>query len=362
MYLATNPAQATILTIDSFDDDLVKAVDDMREVAEAEARGRISLRVKMGSDEWVTLWLIAVPDFDEIKIDQFWPEQGDWPPPEHELLIERAALSLIKAQVGDTILVKTPEGKERPMRIAGLAHDLSAQLYVFGGVAYGFATFDTLEWLGQERSYNELRIVIPRTEGLPDRAYVQQVANKVRDKIEDSGRSVFFTFIPEPGQPPLDFLIQAIAIIMGTLGVLSLLLSGFLVVNTISALLTQQTCQIGIMKAVGGRRSQITGMYLVMVLIFGLLALLIAVPLGVLGAHTFTRYIAGFLNFDITHFRLPLEVLGLQVAVGLLVPLLAALYSIIIDSMFDGWGYPARSKGRAFSPMPGCRVSNATIT
>lgn len=332
MYVATNPAHATILTIDSFDDDLVEAVDGMREVAKAEARGRISLRVKTGPDEWCTLWLIAVSDFDEIKIDQFWPEQGAWPPPDHEMLIERAALKLLKANVGDTVLVKTPEGKERQIRIAGLAHDLNAQIYVFGGVAYGFATFDTLEWLGQERSYHELRIVVAETEGPPDRAYIQHVANKVRDKIEDSGGSVFFTFIPEPGEPSLDFLIQAITLIMGALGVLSLLLSGFLVINTISALLAQQTRQIGIMKAVGGRRRQIIGLYLVMVIIFGLLALLIAVPLGVLGAHTFTRYIAGYLNFDITNFRLPVEALVIQVVVGLLVPLLVALYPVIMGT------------------------------
>jgi putative ABC transport system permease protein len=332
IYLATNPAHATILTLDSFDDDLVEAVEGMREVAEAEARGRVSLRVKTGPDEWVTLWLIAVPNFDEVKIDQFWPEQGDWPPPEHEMLIERAALELLKAQVGDTVRVKTPEGKEREMRIAGLAHDLNAQMYVFGGVAYGFATFDTLEWLGQERSYNELRIVLADAGPLPNRAYIQQVANKVRDKIEYSGRSVLFTFLPEPGQPPLDFLIQAISIILGALGMLSLLLSGFLVINTISALLAQQTRQIGMMKAVGARRSQITAMYLVMVTIFGLLALLIAVPLGVIGAHSFTRYIAGYLNFDITNFRLPPEVLVSQVGVGLLVPLLVALYPIIMGT------------------------------
>ncbi len=331
-YLATNPAQATILTLDSFDDDLVEAVESMREVAEAEARGRVSLRVKTGPDEWTTLWLIAVPDFDDIKIDQFWPEQGVWPPPKHEMLIERAALGLLKARVGDTVLVKTPEGKEQTIRIAGLVHDLNAQMYVFGGVAYGFAIFDTLEWLGQERSYNELRIVVAHAGGLPDRAYVQQVTSKVRDKIEDSGRSVFYTFIPEPGQPPLDFLIQAISIILGALGALSLLLSGFLVINTISALLAQQTRQIGIMKAVGARRSQITGVYLVMVLIFGLLALLIAVPLGVIGAFSFTRYIAGFLNFDITDFRLPPEVLVMQVVVGLLVPLLVALYPVIMGT------------------------------
>lgn len=332
-YLATNPAHATILCLDSFDDNLVKAVDSMREVAEAEARRRVSLRVKTGPDEWRTLWLIAVSDFDDIKIDQFRPEQGDWPPPDHEMLIERAALGLMNANVGDTILVKTPQGKERQMRIAGLAHDLNAQIYVYSGIGYGFTTFDTLKWLDQAQDYNELRVVVADPPGQAlDRKYVQQVANKVRDKIEDSGRSVFYTFIPEPGEPPLDFLIQAISIILGALGIMSLLLSGFLVVNTISALLAQQTRQIGIMKAVGARRPQLMGMYMTMVLVFGLLALLIAVPVGMLGAHVFTRYIASYLNFDLTDFRLPTEVLITQVIVGLLVPLAAAFYPVIMGT------------------------------
>jgi putative ABC transport system permease protein len=245
------------------------------------------------------------------------------------MLIERSALGMLNADMGDTVTVKTPDGKEREMRIAGLAHDLNAQMYTFDGVVTGYINTDTLEWLNQPEDFNELRILV--AENQDDREHIQAVANKARDKVEDAGPTVWFTFIPQPGKHMfLDPFIQAISVMMGALAVLSLLLSGFLVVNTISALLTQQTRQIGMMKAVGAKTRQVTGMYLATVTIFGLLALIIAVPLGVLGAHLFSSFIASFLNFDVHNYRLPTEVLIAQIAVGLVIPLVAALYPIFM--------------------------------
>jgi len=107
-------------------------------------------------------------------------------------------------------------------------------------------------------------------------------------------------------------------------------LSGFLVINTVSALLTQQTRQIGMMKAVGARTLQVMSMYLLMVAMFGVLALLVAVPLGTLAAFYFSRFIAGFLNFNVTNYQLPPEIFLIEVAVGLLVPLVAAIYPILM--------------------------------
>ena len=52
---------------------------------------------------------------------------------------------------------------------------------------------------------------------------------------------------------------QSILLILGVLGSLSLFLSGFLVVNTISAMVAQQIRQIGMMKAVGARAGQVLG-------------------------------------------------------------------------------------------------------
>jgi putative ABC transport system permease protein len=105
-------------------------------------------------------------------------------------------------------------------------------------------------------------------------------------------------------------------------------LSGFLVINTISALLAQQTRQIGIMKTIGARRGQIVAMYLFGVLTFGVLALIVAVPLGAIASFLFTSYMAGLLNFDIA-FRVPLEAVLLEVGIGLTIPLLAAAVPIM---------------------------------
>jgi putative ABC transport system permease protein len=117
-------------------------------------------------------------------------------------------------------------------------------------------------------------------------------------------------------------------LIMGVLGIVALILSGFLVVNTIGAILTQQVRQIGIMKSIGAGRGAIVSMYLAMVFFFGVLSLGVAMPLGALGAHLFVGVFAGLLNFDTGANGIPAYVLGLEIAAGLVVPLLAALWPV----------------------------------
>jgi len=325
-YLATNPASAILYT-EPFDDDLVETVRGMKEVSEAEGRRSITVRFQVGPDDWRNLELSAIPDYDDIQLDKVWPVRGAWPPPERGVLIERTSLDFMRANVGDRVLVETPDGKQRQLHIAGLVHDISRLSPAIQGIACGYITFDTLEWLGVPRNFDELHIVV--AENALDEEHVRRIGNRVQDKVEKSGRTVGFTWVPTPGKHPIDDIVQAIVLVLGVLGLLSLLLSGFLVVNTIWALLTQQIRQVGIMKAVGARSRQIMGLYLGMVLIFGLLALVIAVPLGMLGTRAFTNYLATFLNFDIASFSTPPQVLALQVAVGLVVPLLAALYPVV---------------------------------
>jgi putative ABC transport system permease protein len=101
------------------------------------------------------------------------------------------------------------------------------------------------------------------------------------------------------------------------------------VFNTISALLTRQVRQVGIMKAIGARTGQIMGMYLVAALSYGLLSLLVAIPLANLATRWITDYVAGLLNFDIVGFSIPPRVYALEASVGLAAPLLAALFPII---------------------------------
>jgi len=130
----------------------------------------------------------------------------------------------------------------------------------------------------------------------------------------------------DPGQLPMNDVLQGILLLMGFLGVLSLFLSMFLVINTITALLTQQKRQIGVMKAVGGSTLQILGMYLAMVMCYGVLALLIAIPLGMEGARLLSRGMAVYFNFELpSTLEIPPQAIVLQVAIGLVLPIIASV-------------------------------------
>jgi len=326
MYEQVNPASAS-LTTEPFDDELVRVTAKIPGIAAAEGRNTLTVRLKLASGEWQELKLYVIADYNAIRINKISPQSGDWPPPYKALLIERASLSLTGAELGDTILIQTPEGKQREMRIAGLAHDLNEPAGTFVNQASGFITFKTLEWLGYPRSYNEMLVLASGDQ--PDKAWFQQVAERARAKIEKSGREVYWTTVRDPSQHWFQAYLAPMTAILGVLGLLSLFLGCFLVVNTLTALLAQQVRQVGMMKAIGARTIHLILMYAVLVVSFGILAFLVALPLGVLGARLSIRTLAEIINFDLPTYRLSPPVLILEIALSLLIPLLAGLFPIL---------------------------------
>jgi putative ABC transport system permease protein len=328
-YLSINPAGA-IITTEPFDDELVEAVSRMEAVAQAEGRRTVPARIQIGPDEWYDLDLFVLPDDGQMTVNIVQPEAGAWPPPDHALLLERGALPRVNARIGDTVLVAIAGGEQRRIPIAGTTHDLSTVPAVIAGKAFGYINLDTLEWLGgtgyYDQIYNQMMIVV--AEHPLDENHIRHVADQVAEKIERSGRTVDTTEVPTPQQHPAELVLPTILLILSGLGALALLLAMFLIINTIEAIMTRQVRQIGILKAVGTRNRIIMELYLGMVLIFGLLALLIAVPLGTLGALGFTRFVAGQMNVDIVNFSLPPYVLAFKVGAALLLPLGAAFPAI----------------------------------
>ena len=123
-----------------------------------------------------------------------------------------------------------------------------------------------------------MRILVANPDGTRDQA--RAVAGEVRDRLEKAGAPVAFVQVPTPGEHPAQDVLNAVFLILGAIGVLSLAVSGFLVINTISAIISQQTRQIGMMKAVGARDRQVAGVYLGIVLGYAVVALVVALPDG----------------------------------------------------------------------------------
>ena len=116
------------------------------------------------------------------------------------------------------------------------------------------------------------------------------------------------------------------------LGVLIVFLSSSLIANTLNALLNQHLRYIGVMKLVGGRNRQILIMYLTLIVSFGVLALLIAVPLGGQGAYGLAAFIANELRFNLLGYRIVPVALVIQILIGILVPLVAGLVPVMNGS------------------------------
>lgn len=331
-YRAANPPSARLYT-DPFDADLLRVLVNLSGVANAEGRRAVTGRLRVGGapeagevTRWREIDLLALSDYQDIQIGKLLPQTGTWPPADRELWIERSALPLAGAAVGDTVLIRMPNDVERELRIAGLVYDATQPPAQFVGRVYGYVTGQTLAWLGGPTDFNELQFVT--TEPTTDRAHALMVAAEVRKKVEKSGRTVYWTALSDPSRHPLERFIAPLAFLLTALGVLALILSGFLVVNTVSAILAQQLRQIGVMKAVGARTAQITGLYLGMVLALGVLALGVALPLGLLGARLATGLVARLVNFDIVSFRVPAWVYLLQAAAALVTPMLAAILPV----------------------------------
>lgn len=324
-YLAVNPASATLFS-DPFDQELVDAVARMPEVAAAQGRRTINARAKIGPDRWYDLQLIVVPD-EPMSVAVVTPLSGGWPPPDKQMVVEQDSLPRLLAAPGDLVTVELPGGETRDIPIAGLAYDFSLPPPPIAAKAFAYVSLESLEWLGQPQSFDELQIIVASNR--EDQQHIWQVAGLVEQQLNDAGLEVERTEVPTPLEHPAEQILPTILLILAGLGVIALLLSAFLIINTIGAILAQQTRQIGVMKAIGASTHQIMQLYLGMVLIFGLLALLIAVPLGMLASHGFAGYMADWLNFEITTPGLPPSVIGVEIAAGLLVPALTSFFPII---------------------------------
>jgi len=275
---------------------------------------------------WDALELHAFSQFDS-QVNRIEPlTTTAWPPRKGDLLIETSAHAVFDYQIGDLVEVDTGT-KVATFRVAGFVHDINAIPARFFRQVTAYTTMDSLELLGEPDVFNVIDIRVK-----PDlsRVEVSEVANDIKDTVlSPAGIRVISTSVPDPGSHFFGDIFRAVSVLLLGMALMALALSGFLVVTTVSAILIQHTRQLGIMKAIGGRRWQIAGLYFGLVFCFGLLALVIGLPAGILFGYFFVNYAADVLNFRVLDHTYQPSVMFLLVGIGLVLPLIAAAIPII---------------------------------
>ena len=326
-YLSSSPSEGTVSAY-PLDDDMVRMAREVPGVDAVEGIAQTSGNLIRAGQEPLTILFTGLDNPGTLTVNQIKPAPGETSLPplgEKEVLIDSSAAPL-GYRPGDMLVIELTNGKRRELKMIGYAHDVTAPPYSLARMVTAYVTPKTLEWLGGSQSYNQLNISIK--DNPTDAAHVTEVAQAVADRMERAGATVYFVNVYQPGHHYAWSIMQGVFFLLSVLGYMTVLLSAFLVINTITALMTQQTRQIGIMKAVGGGMGQISVMYLALVLGFGLAALAIAVPLANFAAQNIGAGMANFINVTPLPFKTYPQTLIQQAIVSLLVPLLAALYPI----------------------------------
>lgn len=326
-YLSASPSEATVYA-GPLDDSMVKIAREVPGVDAVEGRSSTSAKVVRTDDKQVSIQFTGVEDPGKLTLNLLKPALGETSLPhlgEKQVLVDDSARTL-GYKPGDTIVVELGNGKRRELTLAGYIHDVTGFPFGFTQTMNAFVTPETLRWLGGSANYDSLLISV--SEKQTDQEHVTAVAQAVADRVERAGATVYFVNVYQPGHHFAYSITQGVFFILSVLGYMTVLLSSFLIINTVTALVTQQTRQIGIMKAIGGGNSQISFMYVVLILAFGLAALLLGIPLANSAAKSFGGGMAQYLNFYPLPFKAYPSAVIQQVIVALVVPLFAALWPI----------------------------------
>lgn len=329
-YAANNPANIEFRT-ENFDDDVLSSIQNAGGVKDVEGRRVVNYRVRTeNSDQWITLDLVVVEDFEENKVNLLVPVSGRSAADKDQILLEKDALDKLDISVGENLIFELADGTTKSLLVVGIVQDSSTGAGDFLAAPYAFTVTKTLQTLKQPELFN--RVLITVSEEPDDLSHIREVGGDLKDKLEKNDTDVVRTRFSETHKHPLTDTLNAVLGILMALGILIVFLSSSLIANTLSALLNQHLRHIGVIKLVGGRNKQVFIMYLTLIMAFGLLALLIAIPLGGQGAYALASFMASKLHFGLLGYRIVPVALAVQIAVGLLVPLVAGLLPVLNGS------------------------------
>jgi len=301
--------------------------------AEGELHGGFEWKLP-GEDKWRDADVVARADFAAQQMNISRLRAGRWPDDPavrlsspHALAVECLSADQLGIPLGSDVLVKIGE-RERSVPVEGVACAPVVLPPDWGGDAVFYATPETAAWLfgsGGE-DFNNLGILLNSY----SKETAVAVAGRAEERLERMELAVGGYEISDPNRHWVQDIVDAVMMVLMVIGVLSLGVSAFLIINTMNAILVQQVWQIGVMKAVGATLSRVMKVYLATALIYGGLALLLAVPLGVLGAHWMAVWLLHmFSSVELDTFQFEPVAVSIQIAVGVVVPLLAALVPVI---------------------------------
>ena len=312
-----------------------------------ENRPQIMTRVQVTPDELCPFPVWVIDDFANTNVAKVFHDSGPVTPPLGEIMIERDAVYLawVKRRLrqlavegpeasrsdlirfeNDTVQVKLRGGRTVAANIAGVVHDPAQAAAHMENVLYGYITRETADlWLDGDVTD---RLIVRSAQGYETDDAVLETAARLIDRLAELGHSVLNTTFPSTTRAVHQFQVDSVLFLLGGVGLLGLLTSMVLVLNLINAILTSQIRQIGILKAIGASTSKVATIYLGSMVILGLIASLVAVPMALKSGYVMIDAMSFQMNYEVLTTEPPAFLILALGLIGVAFPVLAAFLPV----------------------------------
>jgi len=303
----------------NFPTDLQNVFAEMQNVQIVETRVANYLQWTNGGP-YRDVLIYGIHDFNAMRINIPTLTEGHWPG-KGEAVLDASARNLQPVAIGDTIALReTVASQPVYARISGFTRTPGEADASIQNRATGYAPAADVQLWRKEQGDNQLLVKLDEIRRAPDT--VKAMIRVLDKRGIPHNPGVIRDAQNAPGTKELG----ALLLLMSVFSVIGVVLSGFLVWNTMTAVMAEEMRQVGILRALGANRWQVLRTYLLPALIVGIAGSALGLVVGVIGGGRLTAFLGGLIGLTLPPFTIaPREVL-LGVGVGVGVGVGAALF------------------------------------
>ncbi len=301
--------------------DELKALDNVDQMS---SQAELLVTIEIGGRRERAI-LVGIPDYADQAVDVVRIVSGEAPRGLQVLTDQgNEANAVISLSEGDDVTVRDPTGTTSSLVVTGVGKNFIHGAATRGGVAVFYTSLDAIEQISGRTGFTNLGFTLQDT----DPAAMARTVEVIRDYLVANTSVVAFdnlADVREEGFWEGREIFSQIMSFMAILAFLILFVSLFLIANTMNTIVSEQTREIAMMKAIGATRGTVFRSFLTTSALIGVIGAGIGAGLGILAAalveRTFMKQSFGFdAAFDV-HW----PTVGISLAVGVGVVVLASL-------------------------------------
>ncbi|MGA7732267.1 MAG: FtsX-like permease family protein [Chloroflexia bacterium] len=290
---------------------------------------------------WRDMLFNGIRDFSDMRVNRVDLVEGRWPR-RGEIVLEASVRDVAPIQVGDEVVYRA--GKDtRHLVVVGFARSPSYPSANIIGTSVAYTTEEDVQKMNSMDGANQVLV------RLAD--FSPGVRTDTRHEIERAFAKRNLQYGAYWERNPEDYVgkrqLDALVALMTVFSIVGLVISSFLVANTLAAVISEQMGEIGAMKAIGATGGKVVSVYIVAGVIYGILGTGLGLLLGVLGSWGLLVYLGNLFNLNINGIKVdPLDI-AQGIAVGVGVTTLAAYLpawrgtAITVRKALDSYGITA---------------------